>query len=177
MRFRRVLVRLGLERVLFEAVARPLDAGSAVAKCATLVDAALLPPARIQHDVEARWVGHRRREPVHGTKAHVATEQGAVSILRVEITTANVHDAARLNGDAAARAGRGAWRQPFASAKSDRLILTRGGTPLIVQTGVWDRPDALVRLKTHNAVARKVRCRIEKVHGTCKRSYGLRRMR
>ncbi len=32
----------------------------------------------------------------------------------------------------------------FANAKSDRLILARGGTPMIVQTGVWGGPEALV---------------------------------
>jgi transposase, IS5 family len=30
---------------------------------------------------------------------------------------------------------------------------------------------------THAAAVRRVRCRTEKVFGTCKRSYGLRRMR
>ena len=36
---------------------------------------------------------------------------------------------------------------------------------------------ALVRLEVRNARVRRVRCRIEKVFGTAKRSYGLRRMR
>ena len=45
-------------------------------------------------------------------------------------------------------------------------------------TGTWGRgPEALARLEAHNAAVRRVRCRIEKVFGTCKRSYGLRRMR
>ena len=45
-------------------------------------------------------------------------------------------------------------------------------------TGVWGRgPEALERLEAHNAAVRRVRCRIEKVFGTWKRSYGLRRMR
>jgi IS5 family transposase len=35
----------------------------------------------------------------------------------------------------------------------------------------------LRRLDAHNAKVQRVRCRIEKVFGTCKRSYGLRRMR
>ena len=48
----------------------------------------------------------------------------------------------------------------------------------VVWTGIWGRgPEALARLETHNAAVRRVRCRIEKVFGTCKRSYGLRRMR
>jgi transposase, IS5 family len=42
----------------------------------------------------------------------------------------------------------------------------------------WGRgPEALARLEAHNAAVRRVRCRIEKVFGTWKRSYGLRRMR
>jgi IS5 family transposase len=35
----------------------------------------------------------------------------------------------------------------------------------------------LVRLEAHNAAVRRVCCRIEKVFGTWKRSYGLRRVR
>ena len=35
----------------------------------------------------------------------------------------------------------------------------------------------LARLQAHNAEVRRVRARIEKVFGTMKRSYGLRRMR
>ncbi|UFN51501.1 transposase [Roseomonas sp. OT10] len=40
----------------------------------------------------------------------------------------------------------------------------------------WGEPAALARLEAHNAAVRHVRCRIEKVFGTCKRSYGLRRI-
>ena len=48
---------------------------------------------------------------------------------------------------------------------------------MTVQTGIWGGPDALPRLRAHNAEVQRVRARIEKVFGTCKRSYGLRRMR
>ena len=176
-RFRCVLVRLDLDWVLFEAVTHQLDARDVVVRTGTLVDATLLPSASIQHDVEARWVGHKRRKPVHGTKAHVATDHKAVLIRKVEITTANVHDAACLEAVLPPEPGEVYGDSAFASARSDRLILARGGTPLTVQTGVWGGPEALARLRVHNALVRKVRCRIEKVFGTCKRSYGLRRMR
>jgi IS5 family transposase len=46
-----------------------------------------------------------------------------------------------------------------------------------VHTGTWGGAEALARLEAHNAAVRRVRCRIEKVFGTMKRSYGLRRMR
>ena len=32
---------------------------------------------------EAGWTGHRRRKPVHGYKAHVATDEGAGLVRRV----------------------------------------------------------------------------------------------
>ena len=48
---------------------------------------------------------------------------------------------------------------------------------MTVRTGVWGGPEALAALKAHNAAVRRVRCRIEKVFGTCKRSHGLHRRR
>jgi hypothetical protein len=56
----------------------------------TLVDATLIPSASLRHDEKARWAGHRRRKPVHGYKAHLATDQEAGLIRAVEVTTANV---------------------------------------------------------------------------------------
>ena len=49
--------------------------------------------------------------------------------------------------------------------------------PRIVHTGTWGGLEALARLEAHNTEVRRVRARIEKVFGTCKRFYGLRRMR
>ncbi len=60
-RFRRELVRRGLDRALFEAVTRQLEARGVAVRTGTLVDATLIPSASIRHDGEARWAGHRRR--------------------------------------------------------------------------------------------------------------------
>ena len=65
----------------------------------------------------------------------------------------------------------------YASSRSERVIAARGGRPRTVQTGVWGGAEALARVQAHNAEVQAVRARIEKVFGTCKRSYGLRRMR
>src|SRR3954469_19599606 len=65
-RFRRELVRRGLDRALFEAVTRQLKAKGVMVRTGTLVDATLVPSASI-----------RRRKPTHGYKAHVATDEGA----------------------------------------------------------------------------------------------------
>jgi IS5 family transposase len=44
---------------------------------------------------------------------------------------------------------------------------------------MWGRPgdDTLRKLRRWNYAIQRVRCRIEKIFGTWKRSYGLRRMR
>jgi len=177
-RFRRELVRRGLDRVLFEAVTRQLEAKGVMVRTGTLVDATLIPSASIRHDGEARWAGHRRRKPVHGYKAHVATDEGAGLVRGVEVTTANVHDAAELERVLPPEPGDVYGDSAFTGGPAERLIIGRGGRPCTVWTGIWGRgPEALARLEAHNAAVRRVRCRIEKVFGTCKRSYGLRRMR
>jgi IS5 family transposase len=114
----------------------------------------------------------------------VATDQ-AVLIRGVEVTTATVHDAERMQavlpsepgevygGDRRSAAGHSA----FAGRSAERVIIARGGTPQVVHTRTWGRPEALARRKAHNAAVRRIRCCIETVFGTCKRSYGLRRMR
>lgn len=176
-RFRGELVRRGLDRALFEAVTRQLDDRGVVVRTGTLVDATLIPSASIRCDDEARWAGHRRRKPVHGYKAHVATDQEAGLIRGVEVTSANVHDAAELEAVLPDAPGRVYGDSAFAGSRPEAAIRKRGGIPHVVHTGTWGGPEALKRLQEHNAEVRRVRARIEKVFGTAKRSYGLHRMR
>ncbi|GAA0589759.1 IS5 family transposase [Craurococcus roseus] len=177
-RFRRELVRRGLDRALFEAVTRQLEAKGVAVRTGTLVDATLIPSASIGGDGEARWAGHRRRRPTHGYKAHVAADEGAGLVRGVEVTTANVHDAAMLDAVLPPEPGDVYADSAFTGAPAERVITACGGRPRTVWTGIWGRgPEALDRLHAHNAAVRRIRCRIEKVFGTWKRSYGLRRMR
>jgi IS5 family transposase len=176
-RFRAELVRRGLDRALFEAITRQLDARGVVVRTGTLVDATLIPSASIRHDHEARWAGHRRRKPVHGYKAHVATDQDAGLIRGVEVTTTNIHDAAEPAAILPAAPGDTCGDSAFAGTKPEAAIRARSGKPRVVHTGTWGGPEAFARLQAHNAEVRRVRARIEKVFGTAKRSYGLRRMR
>jgi transposase, IS5 family len=114
---------------------------------------------------------------VHGYKAHVATDQDAGLVRGVEVTTANVHDAAELDAVLPDAPGRVYGDSAFAGDRPEAAIRRHGGTPHVVQTGTWGGPEAFARLQEHNAEVRRVRARIEKVFGTAKRSYGLRRMR
>lgn len=176
-RFRRELVKRGLDRLLFEAVTRQLEGKGVTVRTGTLVDATLLPSASIRADADARWAGHRRRKPTHGYKAHVATDEAAVLVCGVEVTTANVHDAAELAAVLPDDPGRVYADSAFAGRKAEDLIRARGGIPWMVGAGTWGGAEALAQLQAHNAAVHRVRCRIEKVFGTWKRSYGLRRMR
>ncbi len=90
-RFRRELVVRSLDRVLLEAVTTQLDMKGVVVRTGTLIDASVIASASLK-DEQARWAGHRRRRPVHGYKAHIATDQEGGLIRSVEITTANLHD-------------------------------------------------------------------------------------
>ena len=165
-RFRAELVRRRLDRSLFETVTRQLDSRGVVVRTGTPVDATLLPSASIQHDPEARWAGHRRRKPVHGYKAHVATDQDAVLIRGVEVTTANVHDAAELGAILPDAPGDTFGDTAYSGSKPEAAIRARGGRPRVVHTGTWGGAEALARLQAHNAEVRRVRARIEKVFGT-----------
>lgn len=176
-RFRAALIEHKLDRVVFDTITRQLEAKNLRVRTGTLVDATLIASASIKHDGEARWAGHRRRKPTHGYKAHVATDAASGLVRGVEVTTANVHDAAELASVLPDAPGDVFGDSAFAGSKAEAAIRARGGTPCVVHSGTWGGPGALARLQAHNAAVRRIRCRIEKTFGTWKRSYGLRRMR
>jgi transposase, IS5 family len=176
-RFRRELLARDLDRVLFAAVTDQLDAQGVVVKTGTLVDATLIASASVKTDDQARWAGHRRKKPVHGYKAHIATDEAGGLVRSVEITTANVHDGTMLAAVLPHEPGDVYADSAYAADRFTAVIRARGGVARVVHAHTWGGPAALARLEAWNAEVRAVRGRIEKVFGTCKRSYGLRRMR
>jgi IS5 family transposase len=177
-RFRRELVERTLDKVLFDEVTRQLKAQAITIKSGTLVDATVIASAT-HRDGEAAWAGHKRRKAIHGFKAHVAADADAALVEDLVVTPGNVHDG-RPGGEALPEnpgnvyADSGYRGTTFASA-----VQAKGGRPQVIQTGVWGRPgaSALRKLRAWNHHVQHVRCRIEKIFGTWKRSYGLRRMR
>jgi IS5 family transposase len=176
-RFRRELVMRSLDRVLFEAVTNQLEVRGVVVRTGTLVDATLIASASTKANDEVRWAGHRRKKPIHGYKAHVATDEVAGLVRSVEITTANIHDGTMLEALLPQDPGEVYGDSAYAAGRFTDVIRARGGQARVVYTHTWGGPEALARLEAWNASVRAVRCRIEKVFGTWKRSYGLRRMR
>ncbi|WP_414476174.1 IS5 family transposase [Microvirga sp. M2] len=177
-RFRRELGQRGPDKVLFDEVTRELKAQAITIKTGTLVDATVIASAT-HRDEEASWAGHKRRKAIRGFKAHVAADADTALVEALAVTPGNVNDGRTGStvlpdhpGDVDADS---AYRGTvFASA-----VQSKGGCPCVVQTGVWGRPggNALRKLRAWNHHVQHVRCRIEKIFGTWKRSYGLRRMR
>lgn len=177
-RFRRALLTHQLDKVLFERVTAQLKAQAIVVKTGTIVDATIITSAS-EGDDDARWVKHKNKAAMHGFKAHVAADADAALIEDVEVTAANVNDGragpAVLPDDPGQVFADSAYR----GAHFGDAVRAKGGTPRIVATHMWgrDEQETLRRLEAWNQPIHRVRARIEKIFGTAKRSYGLRRMR
>jgi hypothetical protein len=72
-RFRRVVIAHGLDRVLFESVTADLKARAITVKTGTLVDATIIASAS-EMDEDGRWVKHKNRAAVYGFKAPVGAD-------------------------------------------------------------------------------------------------------
>jgi IS5 family transposase len=181
-RFRRELVRHGLDEALFAEITAQLKARAVTVKTGTLVDATVVGSAS-EGDGEARWSGHRSRKAIHGYKAHVGADADTAIVERVGVTPGNAHDGRSgwmaLPDDPGDVFADSAYRgQAFAGA-----VAAKGGTPRVVVNSIWAKSDPASQaeaerwLADRNGAIHRVRGRIEKIFGTWKRSYGFRRMR
>lgn len=177
-RFRGALARRGLDRALFHQITDQLKARAITVKTGTLVDATIIASAS-EKDDDAHWVKHKGKPAVHGFKAHVGADADTALVEEIAITPANIND-----GKAGPEALPDAPGDVFAdSAYRGRhfkdAMRARGGKPCIVAVGMWgsDEAETLRRLDAWNRPIHRIRGRIEKIFGTWKRSYGLRRMR
>jgi IS5 family transposase len=177
-RFRKTLIAHGLDKSLFEAVTGQLKAKAVRVKTGTLVDATIIASAS-KNDGDAHWVKHKGKPAVHGFKAHVGADAETGLVEEVAVTPANVNDGKAgpdvLPDDPGEVFADSAYRgRHFGDA-----VRAKGGTPRVVATGMWGHgaTEALARLEAWNRPIHRIRGRIEKIFGTWKRSYGLRRMR
>ena len=172
-RFRAELLRRRLDERLFRAVVRQLDDKGLTVRTGTLVDATVI-RAGSKGDGEAGWCvyGGPHRSPVKGYKAHVATDEEGGIVRRVAVTAANVPDA---QGMVLPRDPGRVWADAGydSHAVAVRIRKARGEPRVIRRLGLLKRPALAAARKAWNAAVRPVRCRIEKVFGTAKRSYGL----
>ena len=177
-RFRKALIAHQLDRLLYTTVTAQLKAKAITVKTGTLVDATIIRSAS-QGDGDARWVKHKGKPAVHGFKAHVGADADTALVEEIAITPANINDG-RAGPDALpSDPGEVFADSAYRGSHFCEAVLAKGGVPRIVATGVWGRDEqaALRKLKEWNQPIHRVRGRIEKIFGTWKRSYGLRRIR
>lgn len=177
-RFRRELVARGLDGVLFETVLSALKGRGAAIKTGTIVDATVIRSAS-QEDADARWSGHRSRRAIHGYKAHVGADADTALVEEVAITPGNVHDGRAGGGALPDNPGEVYADSAYRGEAFRSAVRARGGVPRVALTAMWGMlgDDTLSKLKRWNYGVQRIRCRIEKIFGTWKRSYGLQRMR
>ena len=93
-RFRKALVRYGLDQPLFHEITGQLKAKAIKVKTGTLVDATIIASAS-EEDGDAHWVKHKGKPAVHGFKAHVGADADTALVEEVSIIPANVVDERR----------------------------------------------------------------------------------
>ncbi|MEI9916053.1 MAG: transposase [Methylovirgula sp.] len=136
-------------------------------------------PRPARGDGEAHWVKHKGRPAVHGFKAHVGADADTALVEELAVTPANVNDG---------RAGPDALRPIPArclptvlieEAISRRPCVRRAGRLVSSPPacGAVTKPKHRHAFMPWNRPIHRIRGRIEKIFGTWKRSYGLRRMR
>ena len=182
-RFRRAPVMAELDHILFETITAQLKARSVTVKTGTIVDATIIASAR-EGDVDGRWVKHKNKPAVHGFKAHVGADADTALVEEIDITPANGNDG-RAGPDTLPPGARRCLRRQRLSRSPLRPghSRKRRSTTHHRHSDVGPRRNrntgagTLARLSAFNAAIQRVRARIEKIFGTWKRSYGLRRMR
>lgn len=177
-RYRRLLVAHQLDRSLFETVTAQLKSKAVMIKTGTLVDATIIASAS-EDDDDARWVKHKGKRAVHGFKAHVGGDADTALVEEVSITSANINDGKAGPEALPDNPGEVFADSAYRGNHFRDAVRGKGGIPRIVATGMWGRDEAETLRKLHewNQPIHRVRGRIEKIFGTWKRCYGLRRMR
>jgi IS5 family transposase len=177
-RYRRVLVARNLDRSLFDTVTAQLKSKAVTVKTGTLVDATIIASAS-EGDDDARWVKHKGKPAVHGFKAHVGADADTALVEEVSVTSANINDGRAGPEALPDNPGEVFADSAYRGSHFRDAVRAKGGIPRIVATGMWgrDEQETLRKLKEWNQPIHRVRGRIEKIFGTWKRCYGLRRMR
>ncbi|WP_414091477.1 transposase [Rhizobium sp. BR 314] len=159
--FRRSLVAHGLDKHLFDAITDQLKAKAIRVKTGTVANAAIIASAS-EDDGEGHWIKHKGRPAVHGFKAHVGADADTAFVEEISVTPANINDGKAGPDALPDNPGDVYADSAYRGDHFGKAVIARGGTPRLE---AWNRP------------IHRIRGRIEKVFGTWKRSYGLRRMR
>lgn len=187
-RFRDQLIKHKIHGGLFNELNRQLEAPGLILKKGTLVDATVIeaapkPPNQNKDwtagkspvDPEAEWTKKGGRF-LFGYKAHMGIDQKSELIRRIVMPPAHVHDGEVLGK---VLSGDEDWAfadKAYDSAKNHKIPEDRNIQNGILMKGTRKRKLSSVE-KMCNKVLSKLRCPVERVFGTLKRSYRYSRAR
>lgn len=187
-RFRDQLIQLGIHAQLFNELDRQLENRRLIVKKGTLVDATVIEAAAKKPDQkedgtagtssidpEADWTKKGCRY-LFGYKAHVGVDQGSELIRRIAMTPAHVHDGEMLPHVVV---GDESWvfaDKAYDSEKNHKILQENNAQNGILMKGTRKRKLSGVE-KMCNRILSKLRCPVERVFGTLKRSYRYSRAR
>ena len=187
-RFRDQLIQRGIHAGLFCELNRQLEHRRLIVKNGTLVDATVIEAAAKKPDQkedgsagtsdvdpEADWTKKGGRYHF-GYKAHVGVDQGSELIRRIVITPAHVHDGEMLPHVICADEGWVFADKAYDSEKNHKILQEKNAQNGILMKGTRKRKLSSVE-KMCNKILSKLRCPVERVFGTLKRSYRYSRAR
>jgi transposase, IS5 family len=187
-RFRDQLIQHGIHGQLFSELDNQLENRGLIIKKGTLVDATVIEAApkkptqnedgtggKSSTDPEADWT-KKGGKYLFGYKAHVGVDQGSELIRRIAMTPAHVHD-----GEMLGQVIRGDELWAFAdkaydSSKNHKILQEKKVGNGILMKGTVKRKLSGVE-KMCNRILSKLRCPVERIFGTLKRSYRYSRAR
>jgi IS5 family transposase len=187
-RFRDQLIQHGIHGQLFNELDRQLESRGLILKKGTLVDATVIEAApkkpsqnedgsagKSPIDPEADWT-KKSGKYLFGYKAHVGVDQESELIRRIVMTPAHVHDGEMfgqvIGGDEI-------WAfadKAYDSVKNHKILEEKNVENGILMKGTRRRRLSGVE-KMCNRILTKMRCPVERVFGTLKRSYRYSRAR
>lgn len=187
-RFRDQLVQQQMHGQLFNELDRQLETRGLILKKGTLVDATVIEAApkkpnqnedgsagKSPIDPEADWT-KKGGKYLFGYKAHVGVDQESELIRRVVMTPAHVHDGEMLEE---VIGGDELWAfadKAYDSKKNHKILEAKNVENGILMKGTRARKLSRVE-QMCNRVLSKLRCPVERVFGTLKRSYRYSRAR
>jgi len=187
-RFRDELIQHKIHEQLFSELDRQLEDRGLIIKKGTLVDATVIEAApkkprqnedgtagKSPQDPEADWT-KKGGKYLFGYKAHLGVDQNSELIRRIAITPAHVHDGEMLGQ---VISGDEEWAfadKAYDSAKNHKILEKKN-----IKNGILIKATVKRKLsvaeKMCNRVLSKLRCPIERVFGTMKRTYRYSRAR
>lgn len=181
-RFRDALIKQGIHDRLFAELNRQLEERGLILKQGTLIDATVVEaaPKRPLHnedgstgqskqDPEAKWT-KKGNKYLFGYKAHVGVDHESELIRKMEMTPGNVHDGKMLGS---VLSGDEEWvfaDKAYDSATNHEILREKGIKNGILLKAVWNRALDEAE-KYRNRLISKLRCPVERIFGTLKRSY------